>query len=86
MKAEPDGRSGAAALTGTRTHADAEAAFRQYDERLVAYVDKVHADGDQMWWEDPTRRTAVCRRLGLPADTEPEAVRRALWDRSKGTK
>lgn len=57
-------------------------AFEQYQERRAPYIARIHAQGDLPWFEDPTRRLAVCKRLGLPEDTEPLEVRRALFERS----
>ncbi|WP_100515557.1 hypothetical protein [Mycobacteroides abscessus] len=57
-------------------------AFEQYQERRATYNDAIRAQGDLPWFEDATRRLAVCKRLGLPEDTEPLEVRQALFERS----
>ncbi|CPR83368.1 hypothetical protein PP568_12520 [Mycobacteroides abscessus] len=57
-------------------------AFEQYQERRATYNDAIRAQGDLPWFEDPTRRLAVCKRLGLAEGTEPLEVRRALFERS----
>ncbi|WP_237079673.1 hypothetical protein [Mycobacteroides abscessus] len=57
-------------------------AFEQYQERRATYNDAIRAQGDLPWFEDPTRRLAVCKRLGLPGNTGPLEVRRALFERS----
>lgn len=58
------------------------AAFDQYQERRAPYNDHIRAKGGLPWFEDATRRLAVCKRLGLPEDTEPLEVRQALFERS----
>lgn len=57
-------------------------AFDEYLVRRAPYNDHIRAQGDLPWFEDPTRRLAVCKRLGLPPATEPLEVRRALFERS----
>lgn len=57
-------------------------AFDRYQERIDPYNSHIRSQGDRPWFEDHDRRLAVCKRLGLPEDTEPLEVRRALFDRS----
>ncbi|RIT57551.1 hypothetical protein [Mycobacteroides abscessus] len=57
-------------------------AFDEYLVRRAPYNDHIRAPGDLPWFEDPARRLAVCKRLGLPPATEPLEVRRALFERS----
>ncbi|EIU40885.1 hypothetical protein [Mycobacteroides abscessus] len=57
-------------------------AFDEYLVRRAPYNDHIRAQGDLPWFEDPARRLAVCKRLGLPPATEPLEVRRALFERS----
>lgn len=56
--------------------------FEQWYERHGhAYEAAVIAGGGTPWPLDPDKRAAITERLGLPADTEPMQLRRALWER-----
>ncbi len=59
--------------------------FEHYIERSEQYVAAVHAADDLMWWEQPEKRAATAAQLGLPADTDPIVLRRALWERRNKT-
>lgn len=37
--------------------------------------------GGTPWPLDPVKRAATAERLGLPDDTDPMELRRALWER-----
>ncbi len=41
----------------------------------------VREAGDLPWFEDTDRKAKVAARLGLPEDTDPMDLRRALWQR-----
>ncbi|KLI04074.1 MULTISPECIES: hypothetical protein [Mycolicibacterium] len=45
------------------------------------YEAAVIANGGTPWVEDPEKRAATAESLGLPADTDPMELRRALWER-----
>lgn len=66
------------------TPEDREAAFEAWHESHVPYF-AAFAEHDYAntvpWFEDPERCAAVATRLGLPEDTPPDDVRRALWFR-----
>lgn len=47
------------------------------------YEAAVIAAGDMPWPLDPVKRAATAERLGLPEDTDPMELRRALWERSR---
>lgn len=46
------------------------------------YEAAVIAGGGTPWPMDSEKRAAVAERLGLPVDTDPMELRRALWARS----
>lgn len=46
------------------------------------YEAAVIAGGGTPWPMDPEKSSEVAKRLGLPADTDPMELRRALWARS----
>ena len=48
------------------------------------YEAAVRDAGDLPWPEDPAKRQQVAARLGLPEDTDPMELRRALWARRNG--
>lgn len=50
------------------------------------YEAAVLAAGDLPWALDPEKRIAVAERLGLPHDTDPMELRRALWQRGRTTR
>jgi hypothetical protein len=52
--------------------------FEKYGQ---PYESAVIANGGQPWSLDPVKRAATAAQLGLPEDTDPMALRRALWDR-----
>ncbi|CAN5579020.1 hypothetical protein BH09ACT8_BH09ACT8_27170 [soil metagenome] len=45
------------------------------------YEAAVTAGGGTPWPLDPEKRAAAAERLGLPEDTDPMELRRALWAR-----
>ncbi|MEB3031087.1 hypothetical protein [[Mycobacterium] nativiensis] len=47
------------------------------------YEAAVIKNGGVPWPMDPVRRAAAAEQLGLPADTDPMELRRALFERSK---
>jgi hypothetical protein len=57
--------------------------FDTYIERNAAYEQKVHGDGDLLWWETPDRCAKVAARLGLPVDTRAPEVRKALFEKGR---
>jgi hypothetical protein len=44
------------------------------------YEAAVIVNGGTPWPLDPVKRGAIARRLGLPEDTDPMHLRRALWE------
>lgn len=62
---------------------DMEAAYQRYLAATENYNAAIREAGDLPWWADPSRRAAVCRRIGIPEDTEPAEVRRALFQRHR---
>lgn len=57
--------------------------FEEYLDRSEAYFAVVREDGDLAWFDCPERSAKVAARLGLPADTPPIDVRRALFNRHR---
>lgn len=55
--------------------------FEQYLERSEPYNAAVRAAGDLPWFEDPEKRAEIAEQLGLPTDTDPMELRKALWER-----
>ncbi|ORB73130.1 hypothetical protein BST44_16320 [Mycobacterium scrofulaceum] len=55
--------------------------FEEYLARSEAYMAVVREAGDLPWFEDTDRKAKVAARLGLPEDTDPMDLRRALWQR-----
>lgn len=55
--------------------------FEQYVERTEVYFETIRAAGDLPWFEDAERSRTIAERLGLPVDTDPTELRRALWSR-----
>ncbi|MCV7150683.1 hypothetical protein [Mycolicibacterium pyrenivorans] len=56
--------------------------FEEWFEKCgKPYEAAVVANGGTPWTEDPEKRAATAQRLGLPADTDPTELRRALWER-----
>jgi hypothetical protein len=57
--------------------------FEEYLTRSEAYDAAIRdAEDDSLpWHEDPEKLAAMAARLGLTADTDPLAVRKALFDR-----
>lgn len=45
------------------------------------YEAAVIANGDTPWPLSPEKRAATAARLGLPADTDPMELRKALYER-----
>lgn len=45
------------------------------------YEAAVIVGGGTPWPMDPEKSAAVAERIGLPADTDPMELRRALWER-----
>lgn len=48
------------------------------------YEAAVIKNGGVPWPFDPVKRAATADRLGLPVDTEPMELRKALWERHRG--
>lgn len=57
--------------------------FDEFVERTSAYNAAIIERGDTPWFLDADRRKAVCRRLGIAQDTEPDEVRRQLFERHR---
>jgi hypothetical protein len=57
--------------------------FEEFVERTAAYNAAIIEAGDQPWFLDADRRKAVCRKLGIAHDTEPDEVRRQLFERHR---
>ena len=60
--------------------------IRSFDEYLASseqYFAVVREAGDEPWFENKERAAAMAARLGLPADTPPLELRRALWARGR---
>lgn len=58
--------------------------FEEWFEKYgKPYEAAVVANGGTPWPLDPVKRAGVAKRLGLPEDTDPMDLRRALWERSK---
>lgn len=55
--------------------------FEEYEARSASYFDAVREAGDLPWFEDPEKRAPALSVLGLPEDTPPIELRRALWER-----
>lgn len=56
--------------------------FEEWFERYgQPYEAAVIANDGTPWPLDPEKRAATADRLGLPADTNPMELRRALWER-----
>jgi hypothetical protein len=49
------------------------------------YEAAVIAGGGTPWPLDPVKAAAAAERLGLPENTDPMDLRRALWERRNGT-
>lgn len=58
-----------------------QTAFDRYLERSEPYFDAVRAAGDKPWFEDPEKRAPALAALGLPVDTPPIELRRAMYER-----
>ena len=61
----------------------AEVAFQRYLASKENYTQAIYAAGDLPWYEHPERSAALAAQLGLPADTPPMELRRALFHRGK---
>lgn len=61
----------------------AEQRFQDYLLRAEDYDATTRAAGSTPWHEDDGRRADVAAKLGLPVDTDPSVVRRALFDRHR---
>jgi len=57
--------------------------FTEYLERSENYAQAIRDASDLPWWECPERAPKMAARLGLPADTPPLELRRALWARGR---
>lgn len=55
--------------------------FEDYTASSENYVAAIREAGDLPWFEDPERRSRAAAQLGLPEDTDPMELRRALWAR-----
>jgi hypothetical protein len=56
--------------------------FDTWWERSGQHYEQAVIDaGGTPWPLDPEKRRAVAARLGLPVDTDPMELRRALWAR-----
>ena len=78
------GRTRPALGSGTQTDDEREAAYAAYLESSEAFAAQLAAKGETAWWLDPERVERIRHNLRLPADSTPEVVRRALWDRRYG--
>lgn len=54
---------------------------RWFEKHGQPYEAAVIAGGGTPWPMDPEKRAAVAGQLGLPVDTGPMELRRALWAR-----
>jgi hypothetical protein len=52
-----------------------------WDKHGTPYEAAVVAGGGTPWALDPVKRAATAAQLGLPEDTDPMELRRALWAR-----
>jgi hypothetical protein len=57
--------------------------FEEYLERTENYMQAIRDADDLPWFEDPERSAAMAAQLGLPADTAPLELRRALFERGR---
>lgn len=55
--------------------------FEEYVLLHAPYFETVREAGDLPWFEDPAKRAPALQLLGLPEDTPPHVLRRALWER-----
>ena len=61
---------------------DQASSFEEYWEISGSrYETAVIENGGTPWPLDPEKRAATAERLGLPDDTDPMELRRALWER-----
>lgn len=67
--------------TARRVADEREAAFQEYLKHSAPYDAAIREAGDLPWHEDPERLARVAQQLGLPEDSEPLTVRRALFNR-----
>jgi hypothetical protein len=52
-----------------------------FEKHGQPYEAAVIANGGKPWPLDAEKRAAAAAKLGLPHDTEPMELRRALWER-----
>jgi hypothetical protein len=57
--------------------------FTEHLERTERYMQTIRDAGDLPWFEDPERCAKVAAKVGLPADTPPLELRRALFARGR---
>lgn len=83
FEAEPKPAAGYFAMRACSPD-EREAAYQVWHESKIPYF-AAFAEHDYAnavpWFEDPQRCAAVATRLGLPAETPSDDVRRALWNR-----